>query len=250
MPLITCPDCKKKVSDKAPACIHCGCPLNNEDKSLLINEVIAENSSQRKATLVECRSESGGGKIQDIETEKTISFSPYEVVDKKLLKDYVNQAILYEKDNGRLKITGPSTAPINPFFERNSRNTSEPNLNSQSANVTRHDTDRVTKNYLWYLMVLVILAGYWISKGTPNPSLFFASSSAKEQCLTLAKENKGSSLIFNNDVIKAEDTWLKDGKRVVRLLQTDNNGSMNQIMCVVGNGMVQIPSLLEQGKWR
>ena len=26
--------------------------LNNEDKSLLINEVIAENSSQRKATLV------------------------------------------------------------------------------------------------------------------------------------------------------------------------------------------------------
>ena len=27
MPLIECPDCGKPVSDKAPACIHCGRPL-------------------------------------------------------------------------------------------------------------------------------------------------------------------------------------------------------------------------------
>jgi predicted glycosyltransferase len=24
MPLIQCPDCQKEISDKAPACIHCG----------------------------------------------------------------------------------------------------------------------------------------------------------------------------------------------------------------------------------
>lgn len=27
MPLIQCPECAKSVSDKAPACIHCGAPF-------------------------------------------------------------------------------------------------------------------------------------------------------------------------------------------------------------------------------
>ena len=27
MALIRCPECGKEVSDRAPACIHCGCPL-------------------------------------------------------------------------------------------------------------------------------------------------------------------------------------------------------------------------------
>lgn len=28
MPLTTCPDCSREVSDRAPACIHCGCPMD------------------------------------------------------------------------------------------------------------------------------------------------------------------------------------------------------------------------------
>ena len=99
-------------------------------------------------------------------------------------------------------------------------------------------------------MVLIIAAGYWIAKGTPNPALFFAGSAAKEECLRLANENKGSSFMFNSNEITANDTWLKDGKRVVQLLQKDDDRGMNQIMCVYGNGMVQIPSLIEQGRWR
>ena len=31
MALIICPDCGGKVSDKAKACIHCGCPLEAPD---------------------------------------------------------------------------------------------------------------------------------------------------------------------------------------------------------------------------
>lgn len=27
MPLITCPDCQKQISDAAPACVNCGRPL-------------------------------------------------------------------------------------------------------------------------------------------------------------------------------------------------------------------------------
>lgn len=30
MALIKCPECGKEISDKAPACIHCGCPMNQE----------------------------------------------------------------------------------------------------------------------------------------------------------------------------------------------------------------------------
>jgi len=112
-------------------------------------------------------------------------------------------------------------------------------------------SEKITKKYIWFLFVLVIAAGYWISKGTPNPSLFFAEDSAKKECLSLANKNKDSSFLFNNKTIRANDSWLKDGKRVVQLLQdTDDGDGIRQIMCIYGNGMVQIPSMLEQGKWR
>ena len=32
MPLVECPDCRKQVSDAAPACIHCGRPLARTDQ--------------------------------------------------------------------------------------------------------------------------------------------------------------------------------------------------------------------------
>ena len=111
-------------------------------------------------------------------------------------------------------------------------------------------SEKITKNYIWYLVVLIIAAGYWISIGTPNPTLFFAGDSAKQECLSLANKNKDSLFFFNNETIRANDTWLKDGKRVVQLLQDDDGDGMKQIMCIYGNGMVQIPSLLDQGKWR
>ena len=50
MALIKCPECGKEISDKAPACIHCGYPL-----SLLNNEkaksptVEKQNNTEAKA---------------------------------------------------------------------------------------------------------------------------------------------------------------------------------------------------------
>lgn len=32
MALINCPECGKQVSDQAPACIHCGYPLNKQEE--------------------------------------------------------------------------------------------------------------------------------------------------------------------------------------------------------------------------
>ncbi len=44
MPLITCPECGKEISDKSTACIHCGCPLVNNNTfysiSLSSNNVV------------------------------------------------------------------------------------------------------------------------------------------------------------------------------------------------------------------
>ena len=109
----------------------------------------------------------------------------------------------------------------------------------------------MSKRNMWFIGIFIIAIAYWVSKGTPNPTLFFSSGTAKEQCLELANKNKGSNFIFNKDGdIWANDTWLKDGKLVVQLLQNDGDDSINQIMCVVGNGMIAIPSLLEQGRWR
>lgn len=38
MALITCPECGKEISNKSPSCIHCGCPLNN-DQELHIEQI-------------------------------------------------------------------------------------------------------------------------------------------------------------------------------------------------------------------
>lgn len=34
MALIKCPECGKDVSDKAPACIHCGYPFGQKESTL------------------------------------------------------------------------------------------------------------------------------------------------------------------------------------------------------------------------
>ena len=38
MALIECPECGKKVSDKANACIHCGYPLNEQKEDVGITD--------------------------------------------------------------------------------------------------------------------------------------------------------------------------------------------------------------------
>lgn len=49
MSLIKCPECGREVSDRAPACIHCGFPLHSNPKT---NEVI-EDSQHFSITLID-----------------------------------------------------------------------------------------------------------------------------------------------------------------------------------------------------
>ena len=119
----------------------------------------------------------------------------------------------------------------------------------ERENGRNQNEEKITKKYIWQILVVLLITGYWISKGTPNPSLFFATNTAKNECLKLANENLDSLLFSGTGKIEARKSWLKGGKRVVQLIQ-ENDKNIRQIMCVYGNGVVQIPSLFEQGRWR
>ena len=50
MALIKCPECKKDISDKATACIHCGYPIVNIQQEIL-NTVQLQSHSEIKETV-------------------------------------------------------------------------------------------------------------------------------------------------------------------------------------------------------
>jgi len=48
MALIKCSECEKEVSDKAPACVHCGCPI--EVVEITVNEEKKDNATIESET--------------------------------------------------------------------------------------------------------------------------------------------------------------------------------------------------------
>lgn len=56
MAMINCPECGKEISDKAKACIHCGCPINEEKQ-------IAETNTPKTITIVEDNKKSSQKKL-------------------------------------------------------------------------------------------------------------------------------------------------------------------------------------------
>jgi hypothetical protein len=272
MALIECEECGKQISDKAPQCIQCGAPIEKtsitpktEDigthaealddsvqSFLSLHPESRASHERRKAKIISCKSETGGGTIQDIETQAMMSYSGFEVSDGKLLSGHEGSIIEYERRSGRLFLIAPENTFENQFVKKSDRiQPTQPASVSSQFNFSSggEDQNKISKNYLWYLMVIILFGGFWFSKGTPSPALFFAGSSAKKECLKLANKNKGSMMILSNADIRANNTWLKDGKRVVQLLQ-ENDDKIREIICIYGNGMVQIPSMFEQNRWR
>ena len=52
MALINCPECNKEISDKAPACPHCGCPLGSETKAAPQEATATPAKNKRPAWLI------------------------------------------------------------------------------------------------------------------------------------------------------------------------------------------------------
>ena len=69
--------------------------------------------------------------------------------------------------------------------------------------------------------------------------------------MKFAEKHKGELLFASGGQIKVVSSWLKHGKVVVELglFQQGENTYLPRI-CVVGNGTIQIVSILESGAWR
>lgn len=104
MALIKCPECGRQVSDKAPVCIHCGYPLqenqlqeiiwngrNVTDIEKYFNEL---NSKQKKALIHLCEYFEDDSKPMVDSTRKNIKYpTPQETykIFNKFLKDYSHE---------------------------------------------------------------------------------------------------------------------------------------------------------------
>lgn len=254
MSLIKCTECGKEISDKASACINCGAPIEKETASEQEPEYLA-GCIQEVAPL----NRPYFLKLQDQEgfvyfANRDVDFTSPEAKDVSQLNA---GDLVYFKDDfveGRVthieqrRMTTEAAEVIKQSFQEG-KDIVVTETSQKRGAPKAGKSEEVTKTYLWYLLLFVIVAGYWIAKGTPNPALFFAASTAKEECVGLAEENRESFLIGSGEVT-ANDTWISKGKRVVQLILRDDDGDLRQIMCLYGNGMVSIPSALEQGRWR
>lgn len=101
MALIKCPECGREVSNKAPACIHCGYPLqesqpqemiwNGKDVSDIEKYFNELNSKQKKAFIHLCEYFEDDSKPMIDPTRKNIKYpTPQETykIYNKFLKDY------------------------------------------------------------------------------------------------------------------------------------------------------------------
>ena len=78
MALIKCPDCGKEVSDKAKACIHCGCPLEEAKYLELFSVTLTKRCDDEVACIKAIRDFVDTGLA---ETKYNVEHLPYIIVD-------------------------------------------------------------------------------------------------------------------------------------------------------------------------
>jgi hypothetical protein len=255
--IIKCSECSKDISDKAQHCIHCGAPIERDlaDGSQSNQPAAAHPAPPQKeagtaqvdrvaGTITKINSSMHEGKsLAEIlivrNTGESLSTGLKAASEIRPYSWSVGDYVSFVVEGGQAKDLLKSSKPSGSVSAGHNTQTSERNP----------DDKRVTKKYIWQITLLVLVAGYWIAKGTPNPALFFNGTIAKKECLELANDNRGNFVIPTGGEIRANDTWIQGGKRIVQLIQ-ESDGNMQEIMCVVGNGMVRIPSVLEQARWR
>ena len=250
MPTIDCPDCTKLVSDRATQCIHCGSPLktaksfNDRSEGGNYNNPTDSHLNTPQPAfgrITGYSKEADIGSFRDNETGETYKFKSKDVAGFKPPDGLVGKTLSYE-------LTGGDAIRIRVRENEQEQLYAEASRMSPMARPTDNN-EKVTKSYLWSLMMVALIAIYWISKGAPNPALFFYFDEAKEQCVSLAEQNSGNSIMFGPEEITASTAKIMRGKIVVQLDQTRGD-KIFAIMCIVGDDRVQIPSLLEQGNWR
>jgi len=121
----------------------------------------------------------------------------------------------------------------------------------KKSSAKKEKSEKVTKSYLWYLVIIGLLGGYWISVGTPNPLLFVNYVEGKETCLRIANREKEKLFLKDRGTIFVNDWWFKKGKLVIEMYQSDGGSYSQDILCLIdGKSKVKFPRLLEKTNWR
>ena len=114
-------------------------------------------------------------------------------------------------------------------------------------------SEKVTKNYLWFLVIIGLLGGYWISLGKPDISLIINKSNRESSCLRVVKRERDRTVfLFNDSSIYMDDSWFAKGKLVVSLRQrSNNNKGYNSVLCIAHkNRSVTILPASQESNWR
>lgn len=121
MALITCPECGKQISDKAPACIHCGYPLQQEQQTVPTTAAVSiskkvaihsfnQPSPQKIPTIKVVREITGMGLAEAKEfVEQT---TPYVIVKDGLSDNQANEIVQKFKAEGIDAQIFGSDAPV------------------------------------------------------------------------------------------------------------------------------------------
>lgn len=270
--LVKCSECGREISDKAEICVGCGAPVsvppqsNGDGNETPLAQktlgIVSEISRGFDKPYFGKALDSEGNQYlftnNSLPIEQRGSVQPFDIVE--FEKDFDTKGRLV-----RVALANPGrderTKLENLLSKAHTKGAMTRKTEGGATITSQFDSRRImddsigrnatsprkTRKYvMWGVLVVAIL--YWLSVGTPNPLLLFAGGHAKSECLRLAEENRGSFLIGSGK-LTAGSTWLKNGRRVVQLLEDDGD-RIATIMCVYGGGMVEIPSVMNQGRWR
>ena len=93
MALIKCPECGKEISDRAPACIHCGYPLDNEPT------VKFQSSNHFKKVVIPCYKEHVNEKLTAIKIVREVA--GLSLAEAKALVEQSNPVVVNNVDLGK-----------------------------------------------------------------------------------------------------------------------------------------------------
>lgn len=126
--LILCPECKKEVSDKAPYCIHCGYPLQDDDN-------IQTKKEEHKVDLYQITliDRNGGGAEPMLYIIKELGFTMEEAIP-----------MIKEHKPIKTNITYDEAIAIKDALEKLKAKVS---ITKMSDGSEEYDTDSYTKSY-------------------------------------------------------------------------------------------------------